>query len=769
MITNKYVLDSKKFYVVLNDTPVDITQYVLTTPAVELEWGFQGDSSVNDLLAPTGTARFTINNVSGLFTPDDPGALPGWKKGVRAYIEFTFEADKFRRFSGYIQDIVYNPAKYGSNVGVVVTDWFDIASRYPMDSVPISTNKRANEVVIDIMDRTFVPPAQYDLSTGINLFSLVYSSLTRKTRAYTELGKVAASEYCKIYLRKNKTDGEMLILENMLTRHGWSPLVQIKGDKKLILRAGSPTSYILKAGSTTDRLLTAGGVMDVDLNNIFLEGQLDIRHGANVINVVEFTAYPSRVDTSDQVLFMLQEPIQITTGQTVTVRGNYFNSASGISCNGMNMIAPSPNLDYKAWTGSGGTGTDFTMSLVITPVYNSDGFEHQVYNGSGYNGYITQFNIRGRGVYLENTITSRITDEASILVHGETSASLDQKYQRTTYLGEIIARSIVEQHKDATINLKSIKFNANSATELMRLFTVIDVGDLVHVKSTLGNIDGHYYINKVKLTIAPGDICTAECTVQEKLSIKSGALTEIAVDFRGEGFKDAIHFGHLSYMADLPYRTMCAWIKTASSPPDSLLDYLMGFFSDYSSFEFLVSNTSPGTLGFIQKYTPNGQQVWYGSTFPLNRGTWYHVAVFKTLSSNEPPVFYVNGAPIGATLNSTPDPDKTAYSDSGVPFILGNIKTSTIDYQWGFSGTLQDARVYNRELTNLEITTIYNGGVRDPSIVVDANALLFQAMAVRTRNLSSYVDQPLTNLDVMDNMFRAAGVVIGSPIGRSRS
>jgi hypothetical protein len=326
----------------------------------------------------------------------------------------------------------------------------------------------------------------------------------------------------------------------------------------------------------------------------------------------------------------------------------------------------------------------------------------------------------------------------------------------------------VEQRKDATINLKSIKFNANSSVALMRFFTVIDVGDLINVNSTMGNINGHYYISRVKLTLAPGDVCNAECTVEEKLSIKSGALTEIGVDFRGEGYKDAINFSHLSYMADLPHRTMCAWIKTASSPPDSELDYLMGFFSDYSAFEFVISNTDPGTLGFIQKYTPNGQQFWYGSSFPLWRGTWYHIAVYKTLSSDEPPKFYVNGADIGATLYSTADPGKTAFTDLGVPFILGNIKTATKDYTWGYSGTLQDARVYNRELTPLELTTIYNGGVSDPSIVIDIDSLLFQAMAVRTRNLSDYVDQPLTGLNVMDNMFRATGVVVGAPIGRSR-
>lgn len=766
MITQKYVLTQKKFFVDLNGVFTDITQYVLTTPSVELEWGFSGDSPVSDLIAPTGTAKFTLNNISGKFTPNGASTFPGWRKGARAYIEFYFEDNSYRRFAGFIQDIIFQPARYGSNIGVVLADWFDIASRYPMNTIPISTDKRADEITIDIIGKTYVPPQLYDLDIGTNLFPLVYSSLTRKTRAYTELGKVAASEYAHIYLRKNKTHGEMLILENMLSRNGWSPLVQVQGDRFFILKAGSSTDYILKAGSATDRLLTSGGAVDVELDNIFLEGQLDIRHGANVMNVVEFTAYPSRVDTVDISLFALQEPISIGSGQTMVIRGNYFNAETGLQCNGMNMINPVANLDYKAWTNKAGSGTDFTTSLVITPVYNSDGFEHTVYNGSTSSGYITMFSVRGRGVYLENTITSRVEDEDSITLYGETSASLDQKYQRNLYLGEVIAKSIIAQNKDAEPDLKAIKFNANSSLILMRLMTVIDVGDLIHIKSTLGNIDGHYYINRVKITISPGEIYTVECLVDEKLSIMSGALSEISVDFRGEGFKDAINFGHLPYLADLPVRTMCAWVKFGAGP-EANLDYVMGFFADGSAHEMVASNLAAGVaLGFFQKYAPNGQQWWF-APYNMTRGTWYHVATVKDLSSDTPPKLYVNGNQATATLGTTPEVGKTAFSDLGVPFILGNIKTATIDYAWGYTGSMQDARVYNRELSAVELLQIYNSANPDPSIIVDQSALLFQALAVKTSNLADYINQPLTGLSVFDNIFRAVGVANDTPTGRN--
>jgi hypothetical protein len=298
--------------------------------------------------------------------------------------------------------------------------------------------------------------------------------------------------------------------------------------------------------------------------------------------------------------------------------------------------------------------------------------------------------------------------------------------------------------------------------------TIIDVGDLIHISSSLGSIDGHFYISRVKITIAPGEIYTVECLVEKKLSIMSGSLTNIGVEFRGEDSKDAINFGHLPFLADLPARTMSAWVWVASGGASAVLDYVMGFFADASAHQIVISNNSdPAVLGFYQKYAPNGQQYWFANnTSALTRNQWHHIVVYKDRLSNNPPKFYIDGVQQTANLLSSAVVGLTAYTDTGVPFILGNIKTATIDYAWGFSGRIQDARVFNKELIIDEIVKLYNNGVPDPSVFTDSS-MIFQAIAVRTANLSSYIDQPLAGKNVFDNVFRAVGTVNDSPIGRT--
>jgi hypothetical protein len=571
-----------------------------------------------------------------------------------------------------------------------------------------------------------------------------------------------------MYLIKDTINGETLRLENLFARTGWKKPTVVPGQPFFILMAGQTTGYVLQASNNPAdyyRLELESADVPLSLDDLFLEGQVEVMSGSNIINMVTATAYPSKVDTSDTVLFTLQEPINITSGNTYKVLGTYFNPTTGLQCNAKSAINPVANTDYKGWTNKDETGTDFTAALVVTPTFYADSFECIIYAGSGANGWLTRFQIRGKGIYMENPISAEAMDEASIAKYGEQFYTLDMKYQRTTGLGQGVANSVVELHKDEALDLKAVSFNANSSINGMVAMLESDIGYLLDLSSVQGNVSGRFYINKIQLSLSPGDVYNVRISVDRFESISAGDFTPIAVEFGGESVKHSVSFGHVGYLANLPMRTLSAWIYPITDVATVQPNFIMGFFSDNAAYQFYLGNTS---LAFAQKYAPSGQAFWNTPGFTAPPGMWTHVVVCKDLTYDNPPIFYINGVQRAAALvvGSNAVAGQLAYTEDGVSFNLGNTKTATVDNMYGFRGMIADARVYNRAITPTEAQTLYNGGIIDVSKVTDTS-LLFQAPSVKTNKLNLFVDQPLTGMKLFDNILRLVGNVTGSPTGRS--
>lgn len=762
-------LTSRKFYVQLDAGVTDITQYVLTSPTIEMEWGFSDDNDLEDLIAETGTMRLWLNNQLGYFTPDGPSMLAGWRKGIRFYCELTFEGQTYRRFSGIVGDITFNPIRFGPRVNVIVVDWLDYAARFPLENLGILFDKYGRDVIEDLLSRIDNEPLATQLDRGRSLFPIVYSTIARQTRLYSEVSKVVDSEIGRVYLRKDTANGETLVFEQWGARSGLSTLTKLPvsiSEAGFLQKAGS-TDYILAAGTTDKIILNLTKNVD-SMNNTFLEGGVDIAFGDRVLNRAEVTAYPSRTDTSDVVLFTLQQPLPISSGQVLIIRGNYSNPNGGsrVTADSSQMIAPVANTDYKAWTKKNGTGTDFTASLIVTPTYGTDSFAHIVYNGSGNNGYITTFKCRGRGIYFENEISTIIEDAASIVDHGEQSASLDQRYQRSLEYGEISATTAVALNKEDQADVRSVQYNANLNVDTMLAMLNLDIGDLIPVVSTLGNISGWYFINRVKIDIQEGDIIMVKYWLSLFCAIATGCMSTIAVEFRGEAHQDAVLFQPLPYLQDLDTRTLSVWIRPATDTVNSQPSFIAGIFSDNSAFA-LYGNNDMSKVRFIQKYEGgvSGQGVWE-ATNTITDGTLYHILVMKDRSSNNPPIMYINGSLATLTVIQAPSADLTAYTDDGVPFSIGNVKTATIDYGYGFRGKIEDVRMYEGIVSSSTIADIYNSGLPDPTAGRTSN-LLFHAIAVKTAKLADYVDQTLTTaMELFDDIFKAVGTIHGAPTGR---
>jgi len=98
-------------------------------------------------------------------------------------------------------------------------------------------------------------------------------------------------------------------------------------------------------------------------------------------------------------------------------------------------------------------------------------------------------------------------------------------------------------------------------------------------------------------------------------------------------------------------------------------------------------------------------------------------------------------------------------------FIGGSPNSSTGIFDIPIDGKMFDPRVYNRILTPTEVTTLYNGGAPNHTLVTDG--LVFQGF-------STYADRPLTAGYVLtstdrliENIVRAVATPNGSPTIRA--
>ena len=109
------------------------------------------------------------------------------------------------------------------------------------------------------------------------------------------------------------------------------------------------------------------------------------------------------------------------------------------------------------------------------------------------------------------------------------------------------------------------------------------------------------------------------------------------------------------------------------------------------NYEFRIAPTT-GTIQFGHQTSQGIDYVFYDSTTPIKAGRWYHVAV--TFTKGGTVKFYVDGAPAGSVPQT-----QTFGILNDEPVRIGGRKDG---YSF-FSGMLDDVRLYNHALKDLEV------------------------------------------------------------------
>ncbi|GAP07130.1 uncharacterized protein conserved in bacteria [Anaerolinea thermolimosa] len=707
----------------------EITHYVIQE--IELEWGF-GENNPATRIADIGWMKFKLNNTGGEFNNLD-------KNFIRLVI--TYDGDEYVRFYGQVTDIKLIPSiKKLKVVEVTVSDWLDQLTRVPLNKIKDSTKrlnliyrtgKRSDEVVQYILNTAFIPPQNTRIQPGINTFPAIFDTLSDSTYGYSELSKVALSELGYLYLRKDRVFGETLVFENM--RGGVTDETPIPVQKslsgKLSLEDGD--FLLLEEGDFFLLNEAQSFLLDNTMTDIVLE------YG-DFFNQVTFKAYPKRVDTSPTVLFSLENPQKIASGETLTLRGSYKNAQSGTRITGKEMLQPEATTDYMMNSKADGTGTNLTSYLSVTAEYGTSEVIFTLKNNSSGTGYITKLNCRGYGIYAYDPVESIAEDTLSTQRYGYKSLQIDQPYQVNLDYGNLYAPSLLYEYKNPAIELKEVSFIANLNTQLMLAGLSLDIGDVIRIKNTQAGIDRPYRLQKVSVKIKPGGIMVIRWVVKVVHS-----LMLIPLLFQGAGYKQGVNFGYLPHTVNLNQKSWNVWVNLSSlSSPNAI----MNIFNDEAGSSLRIQND--GKIRFYEK-GESWPGVWTSNT-SVSLNSWHMITVTRNGGTPaDKPKIYLDGYEVAITEEVTQIGNLKDMT--GCITMLGNIKTATVDYSFETDGSITDARIYNRVLSPAEILTLYNAGIGGEVV---KEGLVFHAPFVMDVETYGY---PWKGV-VFDRIYRIAGI-----------
>ena len=745
---------SVKLYAYVSGAWADLTSDVVES--ITGYWGMRSNKEL-DRVADTGQMFFTLDNTAGLYAPKLGTALAGWKKGVPVKLVVRFRDRDHIRFRGVVDSMKITGGALGlRRVYVTVKDWMDYAGKYPLVSPGIQTNKRADEALTTIVNAMPIAPQGSTFSVGDETFPTVFDLTSTKTKALTEFNKLALSEMGYIYLRKDWQTGENLRFDKRTYRKGTDALtsysVPAANDGYLLKEDGG---YLLTENG--DRIIIERAeTFSLDVDNNMQD--INVDYGNNLINRVSNIAYPRKVDTSVKVLFSLGYPQQIGAGETIELRGNYFDPTGGATVNAESstMITPAATTDYLMNTLQDGTGTNRTSSLSVTAVYGTEGVTYTLVSSAADTCFITLLQARGYGIYTYATTETTAENTPSINEFGYASDTLHQQYQQNTNLGKRETAKILDAERQPRTVLNKVTMQANKDVDYLLGYIMHDIGDLVHVEEDETGINAYYYIQGLSFSISPAFVDgTATAIIDYGWTLKETRSTYVTGD-NGYSFVAAeftyntsatlaqsLNFGVQDTINNLTTKTISFWVyvRDAGNIMSNSNNAPVGVLSGWEI------STSGGTIAYGEETFKN----WFASSV-ISNNVWIHCVFTKVSTSADiAPIIYVDGVSASVSSSGT---QTSVPSQIGNSLSLGGLYNG-VNPENTFLGKLKDVRIYDRILTAAEVLALYTEGAGGND---NLYGLVFQAPVVRTEELTYYTDHVMISTDrVLDNVYSEVG------------
>lgn len=436
--------DSIVFEVYVNRNWVDLSADVLATPEPRVSGiGIMGTSPL-DRTGGTARLSFALNNSEsnsqqtlGYYSPGHVNAMPGWTTGLPVRLYFVFDGIYKQLYFKINPDGITVEAgiKGKRSVKIECSNWMREAENRTIDLIEYQTSLSADEGIRRVITNMPNAPLSQSFQAGTRTFPTVFDITSKKTKALSEINKLTMSEMGYTYMRDThssslSTAGEQLVFENRTWRYSQRetpsniPIYSPEATSKLLME----TDDYLLLEKTGDKIL-----LEAAQEAVFDDGDIlamQTSYGEHIYNRAKLVSYPRFVDTSNVVLWNLENPIEIPAGGIVTgIRGSYRDpNGKANSVSGINMVAPVSSTDYTANAQEDGGGADLTSSLTVSAEYGTAEVEYSLQNTGAVKLYVITLQARGRGVYIYDSASVVYESMASIQTYGVNEIVFDMPY-----------------------------------------------------------------------------------------------------------------------------------------------------------------------------------------------------------------------------------------------------------------------------------------------------------------------------------------------------
>lgn len=475
----------------------------------------------NGILDRTGeveTLTFHLDNsaansggLAGYYTPGHTNCRSGWRTGIQVRLSFEYDGRSlpYYKYYGTItpEGISVTPGNYAErDVEVTCIGWMGQASEHDIDLISIAENKTIEQAVALLLANMTVQPLTTDYGTGQSTFPSVFDTVTTKTKAIAELDKLAVSELGWIYTTGNRTNGETLVVkgrDDLASQSNTNlPLDSLSYE---LLETGDYA--IMETGDKVLLDLTETAAFDNDM----MKGA-ETAYGKHFINRVKTTAYPRDVGGSNEVLWTLQNAIEIPANSTKTgIRGTYRDPTGGSkTVKGKDMVTPASGTDFVANSQEDGGGSSQTANMSVTATFGAADVEFSaITNSSGASiwtgGDAGTFQVRGKAIRFYDTVNNVVDDDNSQSTYNVVrELDVDMKYQDDPIVTNAFAEYALELLKTPRTTFERVPLLANRDSTNMNGFLHLEPGTRAHFTETMSGIDGDYFIMGYDAEIVDG-------------------------------------------------------------------------------------------------------------------------------------------------------------------------------------------------------------------------------------------------------------------------
>ena len=486
---------------------------ILGDSDVELSYGVGGTGPL-DRVAQTGTLNFLLDNSStnthgaqGAYSPGHTNSLAGWDIGNMIELRITYSGTTYYKFTGTLISVQPAAGQYQSQtVSCQAVDWIDEAAISKVKGVTVQSNKRSDELIKELVDNAVtVPPKSTSYAEGQSTFVTAFDNLLdAQTSVLRALYDCVVSELGYLYIKGDTTSGGVLTFE----------------DRHHRPKTGA-------ASGTFSNTMTG----------------LDVSRGRDgIINTVYVVVHPRTTDGSTSVLYELT-----TTGSTpsipplstITINCPYREA----SINAYRVAAQTiesllSGTDWIANSIADGSGTNLTADVTVTvKTQAANAVDLEITNNNiTSTAYLTTLQIRGTAIRDVTDTVMSASDDLSMNKYGERDSRIDMKYESNAgEYGNEIANWILNIYKDPRYVVSGFQIASNTSDYMMTQSLAREPGDkiifaetMTGITTTDGGVEVGYFVNGVRMTIAPGGIITTEWILAPATATQAWVLDQVS-------------------------------------------------------------------------------------------------------------------------------------------------------------------------------------------------------------------------------------------------